>query len=196
MMVSVGVTMSGSHPVGDTTATLRSNGPGTPPPLPLLRAESEIGRAGLFDARLAVALGRSIAAEVGATYGAPTLGVRFTGDAEAGESASSSEKLSEFGVEVNVFHLLALRLGPRLRPHVLAGGGYLRQLHEGRVRLETGSTMHAGGGVLYWFRGGPAVGSGLGLRAEARLTRRSGGIEFANRSRIYPTATVLAFVGF
>jgi hypothetical protein len=73
--------------------------------------------------------------------------------------------------------------------------GYLRQLHEGRLLVETGTTVHFGGGVHYWWRTGGRGRRPLGARGEARVVRRSGGIEFNDRGRTFVTLTVLAFIG-
>ena len=63
-----------------------------------------------------------------------------------------------------------LRMGPRLVPFAAAGGGYLRQLHEGQTLVEQGQVYHAGGGLKYWLltRKVGAVRS-AGLRTDARI---------------------------
>ena len=38
-----------------------------------------------------------------------------------------------------------------LRPFVTAGGGYLRQLHEGLTVIEEGRVFYVGGGARYWI---------------------------------------------
>jgi hypothetical protein len=78
----------------------------------------------------------------------------------------------------------------------VAGGGYLRQLHEGRLKVETGATFHVGGGLRYWVRGGRASQRSLGARAEVRYVRRTGGIDFEEQSRSFPRLSLLAFAGF
>jgi hypothetical protein len=35
----------------------------------------------------------------------------------------------------------------------------------------------------------------MGLRGEARLVRRNGGIEYADRARLFPALSILAFIG-
>jgi hypothetical protein len=77
----------------------------------------------------------------------------------------------------------------------MGGGGYLRQLHEGQLGVDTGSTLHAGGGVHYWMRGATGRRRPFGARAEARVVHRRGGIEFEGKGRTYPVLSVLGFIG-
>ena len=195
--VSGGAAFAGGYPIGDMTSNLRRNTTGTPPPYPLLRAESRIDRVWSADLRVGVALTRSLELEVGGSYATPQLGVTITQDDELGEGAFASERIEQYAVDVSGVYLIPnLSVASRLRPYVLAGGGYLRQLHEGRLQVETGSTMHVGGGLRYWLRGGRANQRSLGARAEVRYVRRTGGIDFEEQARSYPRVSLLGFAGF
>jgi hypothetical protein len=195
--VSVGGAFAGGYPIGDLTANLRRNGTGTPPPFPLLRAESRIEPVWSADLRVGVAFTRSLELEVGGSYATPQLGVTISQDSELGEAASASERIEQYTVDVSGVYLIPKLTGAsRLRPYVVAGGGYLRQLHEGRLKVETGATVHVGGGLRYWVRGGRARERSLGARAEVRYVRRTGGIDFEEQSRGFPRISLLAFAGF
>ena len=197
LTVSAGGVFAAGYMVGDVTASLRRNATGTPSPFPLLRAESRIERATGATVRLGLALSRSVEIEAGASYATPQLGVTISADDELGEGAFASERLEQYAVEVSGVYLIPrLSVGSRLRPYAIAGGGYLRQLHEGRLRVETGGTVHIGGGLRYWVRGGRPNQRPFGARAEVRYVRRTGGIEFDERTRSIPSLSVLAFVGF
>lgn len=197
LTVSAGGVFAGGYRVGDITANLRRNTTGTPTPFPLLRAESAIGRTAGADLRVGVALTRAFEIEAGASYATPELGVTISQDDELGEGAFASERIEQYAVSVGGVYLIPrLRLGSRFRPYAIAGGGYLRQLHEGRLRVETGGTIHVGGGLRYWARGGGPRQRALGARGEVRYVRRSGGIEFEERARGFPSVSVLGFVGF
>jgi hypothetical protein len=197
LTASVGAAVLGGYPIGAVDGTLRRNVVGAPSPFTLLRAESEIERAAAFEARVAVALSRTFEIEAGGVYATPQLTVTVSQDAELDGAASASETLAHYAFEVSGVYLIPrVTLGARMRPYLIGGGGYLRQLHEGRLRLETGSTIHAGGGVRYWLRGGAPRQRAAGLRAEARYVRRAGGIEFAGASRAFPSVSLLAFIGF
>ena len=194
---SVGAGLLGEYPIGTVDGTLRRNTTGTPSTFTLMRAESEIERATAFEARLAVALSRAFEIEVGGVYAAPQLTVTMSQDAEFDGAASASEKLAHYGFEASGVYLIPrVTFGTRMRPDLIGGGGYVRQLHEGRLRLETGNTIHLGGGLRYWFRGGSPGRHAAGARAEARYVRRNGGIEFADSSRAFPSVSLLAFIGF
>jgi hypothetical protein len=197
LTVSAGGAFAASYPVGDMTANLRRNSTGTPPPFPLLRAESRIDAAWAADLRLGIALSPALELEVGGSYATPELAVTISQDDELGEGAFASERIEQYAVDVSGVYLIPnLTVASRLRPYVIGGGGYLRQLHEGRFKVETGSTLHVGGGLRYWWRGGRATQRSLGARAEARYVRRSGGIDFEERAKGFARVSLLAFAGF
>jgi hypothetical protein len=194
-VLSAGATASGGYPVGDRTADLRRNATGSPAPVPLFRTESAFDWAPGFDARVDFAITRSLAVEVGATYATPRLGVTVLDDDESDPSVQLSEEVSQYSVDVSgLWHLPWPSLG-RARPYVIGGGGYLRQLHQDRLVAETGQQIHAGAGLWLWFSGASASPRSTGVRAEVRLVRRFGGIEFEDASRNYPTVAVLGFLG-
>ena len=197
LTVSAGVSFDGGYRIGDTMANLRRNTTGTPAPFPLLRAESKIERASSADLRIGVALTRSLELEVGGSYATPQLGVTISQDDELGAGAFASERIEQYTVDVSGVYLIPnLTVASRLRPYVVSGGGYLRQLHEGRLKVETGSTLHVGGGVRYWIRGGRPNQQSLGARAEVRYVRRTGGIDFEEQARSFARVSLLAFAGF
>lgn len=196
VVASVGVFTSSGFVIGDLTAELRRNGTGTPGPFTLFRAESAFDRTLGAETRLAVAVTRLFAVEVGATYSMPTLAIAITQDAESSPAALATTT-TQYTVDVSgVYQIPRLRLGTRARPYVIGGGGYVRQLPEGRLLVETGHTIHVGGGVRYWLYGGSVAQRAVGARAEARMVRRSGGIHFESGERVYPALSVLGFVGF
>lgn len=196
LTVSAGGAFAGGYPVGDITANLRRNTTGTPSPFPLLRAESSIARAAGPELRIGVGLSRSLEIEAGGTYATTQLGVTITQDDELGGGAFASERIEQYTVDVSGVYLIPrVTIGSRVRPYAIAGGGYLRQLHEGRLRVETGGTMHVGGGLRYWLRGGGPTQRAYGARAEVRYVRRTGSIDFEERARSFPRVSVLAFIG-
>ena len=87
-----------------------------------------------------------------------------------------------------------LTFGPRVRPFVLAGGGYLRQLYDERTLVETGSLYYAGAGVRYWLRGGDGQRRSVGLRADGRAQWRRDGVEFEGKTRVAPVVTLHLFL--
>jgi hypothetical protein len=194
--VSAGLIAGGSYPIGDQLAQIRSNATGTPPPFTLFRAESTFDPTIGFEGRVAFALTNQIEAEVGGRYAKPQLTVDITGDTEAQQTATVTDTVSRYAVDVSGVWHLPFAFGSRARPYVIGGAGYLRELHADRLIVDSGTLVQAGGGVRYWLRGVSGRGAAFGVRADARLVRRSGGIEFEERSRSYPTVSVLAFAGF
>lgn len=198
--VAGGVALLGGYDIGNATAALRRSQTGTTTPasLPLFEADGAIERAGAVEARIGFTLTPAIAVEFGGSYSRPTVGVAVTNDSEAGNIPPlADQRLSQYVVDVSaLWQISRLKLGRRARPYVVAGGGYLRQLDVDRVRAETGKIFHAGAGVRYWLRGADARGHALGLRAEARLHARGGGVDFEEKTRVSPAVNMFLFFGF
>ena len=194
--VSGGVNLANGYQIGDLTATLRRNGLGTPAPFTLLRAESELGRSVGVDGRVSVGLWRALSVEVGGTYSTADLGVTVSADPEASDGAFATERVSQFVVDVSGIYHLPVAPRRRARPYFLAGGGYLRQLHEGRLLVETGRTLHGGAGLQYWLRTNARTSRAFGVRGEVRYVRRSGGVDFEDRARRYVTLSALGVYRF
>jgi hypothetical protein len=190
-----GVVWSGGYAIGDMNAQLRGNAPGgTPPPYTLFTASSDVGSAASVTARVGFTVTPQLVIEGGGWFGMPRLGTSITADVEAGASRIDGEQLKQYLFDAAVVWHLPLRLGPRVRPFVMGGGGYLRQLHEERTMVETGSTYFAGAGVRYWIRGGTGVARSFGLRTDLRANVRRGGIDFEDKVRVFPTLAVHLFV--
>ena len=186
--------MLGGYRVGDRTVTIPRNPAGTP--FTLLRAESDFARAVGVEGRVAFAFRQNLAVEVGGAYSTPELGVTISQDPELTTAAVASERVQQYTVDVSGVFQLPVRIGTRARPYAIGGAGYLRQLHEGRLLVETGRSIHVGGGLQYWLRGANGSGRAVGVRGEARVVRRTGGVDFDERSRTFPALSILAFFGF
>ena len=196
VVVSAGLSAARGYGVGDRTADLRRSGTSTSP-FTLFRAESGIEGAPGFDARLAYALSRAFSVEVAGTFTRPELGVHISADAEGAPVTDASEDIGQFTFEVSgLWHLPGRTMGTRARPYLIGGLGYLRQLHEDRYLVETGSVAYGGGGVHYWFRGRVRGQRAMGIRGEASVVVRNRGIEFEDNRRAYPRLSVLGFIAF
>jgi hypothetical protein len=201
--VSGGVMWSGPYDVGIATASLRGNGPGaTAPAFTLFTADSRMKSAWSPELRVGFALTPALAIDGGISFGRPRIGVAISQDGEAPAQALDGEKLDQYQIEAGVTWQPPMptrwRRAPiaqRLAPFVLAGGGYLRQLHEDRALAETGTLYYAGGGVRYWLRGGRSASIDVGVRADARINFRQDGIDFENKRRTYPSVSLMLFVG-
>lgn len=196
--LSGGLLWTGGYDIGDATATLRGNGAGaTAPPFTLFDSSSSVDSALGLETRIGFTLTPALAVEAGFAYQRPGLSTTLSADAEAAAVTLDAERLAQYVVEVGaVWQLPGLRVGRRIRPFVMAGGGYLRQLFDERTLVETGSVYYGGGGIRYWLRGGDGAARSIGLRADLRLQWRLDGVDFENRTRMMPVAAASAFVEF
>lgn len=190
-----GVVWSGSYDVGDIDARLRSNAVGsTPPPFTWFSASSQVRSVPSVAARVGFTLTPTLAIEGGGMFGMPRVAVTITGDAETTRQDLEGEQLRQYLLDGAVVWHLPVRLGPRVRPFVIGGAGYLRQLHEERTMVETGQVYYAGVGARYWIRGGSGTARSLGLRGDLRANLRRGGIDFEDKARVYSTLAVHLFL--
>ncbi|MDO8681500.1 MAG: hypothetical protein Q7R30_23530 [Acidobacteriota bacterium] len=195
--VSGGVTWSGSYPVGTRNAILRSSVVGaSPPPFTLFSAASTVASIAGLEGRVGFAVTRNLVVEIGGAFAKPRVSTAISADPEVAAQVLEGEELQQYAFDAGAVWQLPFRFGRRARPFVSGGGGYLRQLHEGRTLVETGQIYYAGGGVRYWIRGGSGTRRSLGVRADARATWKKDGIDFDNRTRTFPTVSAFVFFEF
>jgi hypothetical protein len=159
----------------------------------------------LFDSDVAILAGpgaevrlgwrvfRGVYAEATGGLGVNDVEARIHGDIEQAPAITVSSTLTQITVEggglVEVA-TLSLPAG-RLVPFVTGGGGYLRQVHEGRVLIETGRTIYAGAG-LKW-RSAAARPRGLRqrllVRGDVRVVSRTAGVDTEDERRTYITVS-------
>ena len=179
--VSAGGIALGPVDFGSATASLVANQSAAPEST-LFRAASSLGTGVGLDGRLAFNITRALAVEGGFVWTRATLESRITADVEGVPNVTVAQELDTYFIEASaVWHLNALAFaGGRALPFVTGGAGYLRQLDEEQMLTDDnpGTVYHAGGGVKYFFIRRPrGFIRGLGLRGDARLYVRSGGVE-------------------
>ena len=196
--VGGGLAWSGGYDIGDATAQLR--GSTTAPTFTLFTAKSRVTSATALELSGGFAVTPRFAVEFGLAVSRPHVAVSIANDPEAPAQELAGEQLDQYLIGGAVTWQVPLpssvRIGPRLAPFVSGGAAFLRQLHEDRTLAETGQVYHVGGGARYFLRGGHGAGLAVGLRGEARVNVRIKGIDFEDRTRIYPTFGAAAFVGF
>jgi hypothetical protein len=196
LVVSGGLVLGGGYDVGSRTADLRRNAIGPDAAFTWFRTDTAMERTVGIETRLGVALRQRLSIEIGASYARPTLRVTVSDDGEAAAVPAPVERVSQYGLELNgVVHPWKRASRARATPYLLGGVGYIRQVHENRATVEAGRLVHGGGG-LRWAVRGSVRGRTIGLRAEGRIVRRSGGIDFEDRSRTFPAGSMLAFAAF
>lgn len=194
LVLDGGVVWSGSYAIGDSTAQLRGNAAGaSPPPFTLFSASSEVGSVASAVARVGFTLTPRLVIEGGATFGMPRVHVAISQDPEASQQQLEGEQLKQYLFDAAVVWHLPMGWGARMRPFIIGGGGYLRQLHEERTLVETGQVYYGGFGARYWFRGGSGARRAIGVRGDIRANLRRGGIDFEDQTRIFPTLAVHLF---
>jgi opacity protein-like surface antigen len=179
--LSVGGIAVGAIDFGAATASLIANQSGASEST-LFRTTSTIGTGLGLDARAAFNITRALAVEGGFVWTRATLESRITSDVEGIPNTTVAQDLDTYFIEASaVWHLRGLSFaGGRVLPFVAGGAGYLRQLDEDAMLTtqDSGRVYHAGGGLKYFFmqrrRG---FIRGMGLRTDARLYVRSGGVE-------------------
>ena len=194
--INAGITWLGGYDVGTSTAQLRGNGTGaTTPPFTLFTADSHFVTTAAPELRVGVSLTPRLTIEGGASFSHPRIAVGIAGDAETAAQDLPGEELQQYIFDGGLSWQLPIHTGRRLAPFVMAGAGYLRQLHEDRTLAETGGIYYAGGGARFWLRGGHDNSRPIGLRSEFRINLRNNGIDFEDKMRTYPTLSVFVFIG-
>lgn len=133
-------------------------------------------------------LGRVYAEATGGLAG-NDVQVRISEDIEQAPAATIASRVTQITVEggalVEVATLRAM--GGDVVPFVTGGGGYLRQVHEDRVLIETGETVYGGAGIKW--RSSAAKPKGwlqrVVVRGDVRIVSRSGGADIEASRRSY-----------
>ena len=197
-VVSVAAAWNGAQSLGGVNAETRraSTGTASPPVFTLFTTESTLGGAPVGELAFTLPLTARWALVVRGGVSVPTLTTAISADAEAAPNVEATEQVSDYSVDVSITYQLPRWGGRHARPFLVAGGGYLRQLHEDNALVETGRTWHGGAGLRWWLRGGDRRARAVGLVGEARWVWRTGGIAFTEGVRSHPAASVGVFVGF
>lgn len=167
-------------------------------PFRLFASRSTLGPSVVFEGSLAVRVSRWLQVEALASYGKPRATTRITGDFEGAPDITIAEEtvraVAQGGL---VAHLTRWRFGARATPFVTAGGGYLRELHEGQTIVKSGRSYFAGGGLRYSLKARPgSLVQALGLRGDARVVVRTGGIALDGGTHVSPAVGASVFLGF
>lgn len=163
-------------PIFDSDVTLRS-GPGA-------------------EVRVSWRVWRGVYAEAIGGVASSTLEARITGDLEHAPDVTVSSPLTQVTIEGGaIVELPAIGSGRHLVPFVSGGAGHLRQVHDDRVLVETGTTLFGGGGVKWRVTDADPKGfvQRLVVRGDLRFVSRTGGTGVDDDRRNY--ITVSAGVG-
>lgn len=188
--VSAGALFIGGYSAGSMDANLTTNQSGGSSST-LFSSESKVDAATGIEARFGVHLSRRFMVEGGVFTARPQLTTRVSGDIEGAPDARVSETLSVYvidGAFVGAFGAPESRVAPFVR----IGAGYVRELHEDNMLVETGQMFHAGGGATVWLNQRRTVGA----RFDARVIVISGGIDLGEGSRTQGAAAGMVVFAF
>ncbi|MDQ3171281.1 MAG: hypothetical protein M3Q55_14190 [Acidobacteriota bacterium] len=190
---AAGVAWFGGIGLGESVATLERPGGGT---FELFRTETSQDQGLGVAASVSFYPAPRLAVEAGFSYARPAVSTLVTADAESAAAVTSTVGLQQYLVEGSARWYFGRAFG-KFRPFARAGGGWMRQLDEHSAHVENGAAFHAGAGVDRAFveRSAGKV-KRIGLRIDARVMGRTGGIDVGDKVRTGVTAGALVFFGF
>jgi len=194
--LSGGAVWFGTSAIGSRDATLTASGGGG---FRLFSTASQLESATGVHVRLGRRVTRVVEAEASGSYVSRLLTSRIANDAENAAPAAASETTRQFTMEGGALvRLTRWPIGSRVFPFVTAGGGYLRQLHEGGTLAQSGSLVYVGGGarIPLVSRGARQRLKQVGVRADLRALVRSGSVTLDGQSHISPALAVSLFMKF
>jgi hypothetical protein len=184
----------GAESLGTKSATETTGVGGTST---LFTTTSELAGAVGIDGRAGIRVSRSWSVEAEASYLKPQLRIAVSGDTEGAAAVTAAETIEQFTIGGNVvWRLPGRRWSPRFAPFAIAGGGYMRQLHEAETLVESGRFYRFGGGVSAMLVANRLRTKGAGIRADLRGLIRSKGVAFDAGSRLSPDAGASLFLRF
>jgi len=182
-----GVVWSGGFDQESVSAEETRNSTTDPSRFVLFTADSKAESVTGAQARVGVYFAKPFSVEAGVEYGRPVISTRLANDAESAADVNATERLTRIIIDGSgVFHLTGLSFNDgRGVPFLLAGGGYVRELHEKNEVIDTGNEYHLGGGLKLWFGQGKHR---TGVRFDGGLSFRKGGADTGDQRRRVPTA--------
>ncbi len=196
LVISGGPILAAGYDLGESLAELRSNATGAqPPPFTLFAVSSTMEPLAGLEANVGYAISPSLVVEGGGWFARANIAPSLSRDQEAAPRSIDGEKLHQFILSGGITWQLPWSMGRRVAPFVGSGAGYLRQLHEERTLVESGRLFYLGGGARYFILGGAGGSRSLGIRGDLRANWRTPGIDFEDKTRLFPTLTVQLFVG-
>jgi hypothetical protein len=187
--LSGGGSFVGGYDLGTLAAQLTRNTTTGSDSFDQFTTDSRIDSAFGVNGRIGYYFTPRLTVEGGFRFARPVYSVEISGDTEGGADERAKETIDQYLFTGSaVWHL---GRGPIARqravPFVFGGAGYLRELHEGQELVETGTEYHAGAGLKYWFG---SARRRFGLRGEAGVSFRDGGVDTEEKVRVVPIAGV------
>ena len=182
--VSGGAAWTRGYDAGSADALLTRPGAAGTPPLTLFNVTGTVESGPGAVARLGVYLARRVSVEATIEFSRPVLRAHLGDDFELATDTDAEETITSYLAGGSLLYHFG---AGRIVPFVSGGGGYLRQLHEENAELLSGTEIHGGGGIKYWFGTGRHR---FGLRADAQVSSRSQAVAFEQKRRVLPSFSV------
>lgn len=180
--VSAGALFAGGYDLDGPDASITGN-QSDGSDYTLFRSSTRVAAAGALEARAGWRLSRRFTVEGGVFASRPRLTARLASDVEGIPDTTITEDLSLYIFDAALLVNLGSATG-RTVPFIRGGAGYLRELHEDNVLVETGVAYHVGGGATVWFGSRDRAG----VRVDARVYFLKNGIDLDNGTRTVPAA--------
>lgn len=193
--VAVGSTWIGRGSMGGRDALETTAAGGS---LSLFATSTDLAPAPGLEGRLGVRVAGVLQVEAAASYARPQLRTTISHDTEGAAETIAREPIRQLIVEGEALVTLNRwrRPGTRVTPFVSAGAGYLRQLHDRAILVETGWTYQVGGGVkVVLATRSQSRLRVIGLRGQARAIGRANGVAFDTRPHLSPALSASLFFG-
>jgi hypothetical protein len=180
--VSAGIAWLGSQAYGSSDANETTS---TSSAFRLFSTTSELGTVPAFDARVGVRMAGTLVVEADASYGRPELRITTSSDVESAAAVTAGERIQQFMIGGGATWYVPR--SSRLTPFVTGGLGYLRQLHDRALLVQTGRYYQFGGGALYLFaaRSDKWIKS-TGVRADLRAVVLEDGVALDGGTHVAP----------
>jgi hypothetical protein len=171
--IAAGVRWIGSENFSSTPSEQLKNGGTT---RTVFRSASELSASPAVDGRLGVAVTPRLQFEAAFVFDPTQFSTRLIGDVEGIPDTVATTPLRRYVIEGGARLQLRRLQRRRVMPFVAAGAGYVRNVSQGQLLVETGQTYYFGGGAdVPWRPGGARGLRGGGLRFDARATLWRGG---------------------
>ena len=191
--VSAGGLWLGGAALGSAPAEIRANNLSASA-YRLFTTQSRAAAAPGFETRVTYWVTRKLGVEGGLAFVRPELRTSVSGDVEGAGALTIAEQLDQYFVDVSAVWLLDQWRFGRTLPFVTGGAGYLRQLHEGRTLVETGTVYHVGGGIRHPLVANPRWS--LGLKGQGRIYVLADGVQLAEGTRTHGAVSGAIYVMF
>lgn len=182
-----GVAFGGGFDLGEAAAELtRNTTSGTAGPFTQFVTDGRVESSPGVEGRVGYYFSPRFALEGGVSFSQPSLAYDISGDTEGGQDVTAEETLDRYLFSGSaLWHFARPSASTRVVPFIFGGAGYFRELHESQELVETGTEYHAGAGLKIWFGN---TRRRLGLRGDAGVSFRDGGVDPEDKFRMVPTA--------